>query len=86
MIVDDLVFTDEPKFEDGPIGLAARRFIAAGGVYVTAAGNFARSHYFAAYRRGEARTFGGISYRLHDFAADDSEPAVARNHDAVDRR
>src|SRR6185295_1539708 len=66
------VFTDEPKFEDGPIAQAARRFAAGGGVYVTAAGNYARSHYFAPYARGAGRTFADVAYpALHRFAAGD---------------
>ena len=52
VVVDDLVFTDEPKFVDGPVAQAARRFATGGGVYVTAAGNFARSHWIGDYRRG----------------------------------
>ena len=72
VIVDDLVFTDEPKFEDGPIALAARRFTEGGGIYVTAAGNFARSHYFAAYRRTTGRGIGGVAYGgVHAFDSGD---------------
>ncbi len=72
VIVDDLVFTDEPKFEDGPIARAAQRFVQAGGVYVTAAGNYARTHYFAPYRAGDGTTLGGLDYRaLHRFADSD---------------
>src|SRR6185369_16700767 len=72
VIVDDLVFTDEPKFEDGPIALAARRFVAGGGVYVTSAGNFARSHYIGTYRPHSSPTFRGFTYRaVHAFAGDD---------------
>jgi hypothetical protein len=73
VIVDDLVFTDEPKFEDGPIALAARRFAAADGLYVTAAGNFARSHYIAPYRPSAGTSLGGAEYRaLHAFGPGDS--------------
>ncbi len=72
VIVDDLVFTDEPKFEDGPIALAARRFVAAGGVYVTAAGNFGASHYFGTYHPGGGATFAGATYKaLHRFKTGD---------------
>ena len=72
VILDDLVFTDEPKFEDGPIAQAARQFASTGGVYVTAAGNYARAHYFGAYARGGGRTFAGLPYAaVHDFAGSD---------------
>jgi hypothetical protein len=77
VIVDDLVFTDEPKFEDGPIALAARRFTEGGGIYVTAAGNFARSHYFGAYRRTTGRGIGGVAYGgVHAFDSGDFGNAV----------
>jgi hypothetical protein len=66
------VFTDEPKFEDGPIALAARRFTTGGGTYVAAAGNFARLHYYATYVRGRSGTFANFTYlALHAFAAND---------------
>jgi hypothetical protein len=72
VIIDDLIFTDEPKFEDGPIALAAHRFVAAGGVYVTSAGNFARLHYYASYRRTPTDSLAAQGYRaLHAFGADD---------------
>lgn len=73
VIVDDLVFTDEPKFVDGPIARAARRFVEGGGVYVTAAGNFARTHWIGDYRRGGASRFAGASYPgVHLFAGSDA--------------
>ena len=72
VIVDDLVFTDEPKFEDGPIAAAARTSRPAAGVYVTAAGNYARAHCFGAYRPRGARAFVGGRYQaFHAFAGDD---------------
>jgi hypothetical protein len=45
VIVDDFVFFDQPKFEDGPIAQAARAFATGGRVYVTSANNFALTHY-----------------------------------------
>ena len=72
VVVDDLVFTDEPKFVDGPVAQAARRF-ATGGVYVTAAGNFARTHWIGDYRRGTSPAFAGASYRgVHHFRGSDA--------------
>jgi hypothetical protein len=73
VIVDDLIFTDEPKFVDGPVALAARRFAEAGGLYVTAGGNFARSHWIGDYRRGTSPGFAGASYRgVHQFRGGDA--------------
>jgi hypothetical protein len=72
VVVDDLVFTDEPKFEDGPIALAARRFIDGGGVYVTSAGNFARTHYAGTYQPRDSPALRGFAYQaVHAFADGD---------------
>jgi hypothetical protein len=72
VIIDDLVFTDEPKFEDGPIALAARRFVGASGVYVTSAGNFARSHYLGTYKPHASPTYRGFTYpSVHAFSGQD---------------
>jgi hypothetical protein len=72
VIVDDLVFTDEPKFEDGPIALAARRFVGSGGVYVTSAGNFARIHYVGTYKPHASPTYRGFaSPAVHAFSGQD---------------
>jgi len=69
VVVDDIVFTDEPKFEDGPIAAAARRFVVNGGIYVTAAGNFGQTHYFGRYRPAPTSTLAAAGYRaLHQFA------------------
>ncbi len=51
IIVDDITFLNEPKFEDGPIALEARAFYDSGGVYVTSAGNSAQRHYSGNYTR-----------------------------------
>ncbi|PYN98559.1 MAG: hypothetical protein DMD91_14845 [Candidatus Rokuibacteriota bacterium] len=51
VVVDDLTFLDEPKFQDGMIAQAARNFATGGKIYVTSAGNEARNHYRAAYNR-----------------------------------
>jgi hypothetical protein len=73
VVVDDLVFTDEPKFVDGPVAQAARRLATGGGVYVTAAGNFARSHWIGDYRRGTSPAFAGAAYRgVHHFRGGDA--------------
>jgi hypothetical protein len=49
IIVDDLTYLNEPKFENGPIAQEARQFVTNGGVYVTSAGNHAQDHYTATY-------------------------------------
>src|SRR5262249_16828983 len=49
VIVDDITFLDEPKFEDGMIAIAARNFATTGRLYATAAGNEAQRHYRSSY-------------------------------------
>src|SRR5207247_2612815 len=49
VIVDDKVFWDQPKFEDGMIAQAARNFATEGRLYVTSANNYALQHYRAQY-------------------------------------
>ena len=70
IIVDDLTYYDEPKFEDGPIAQEARAFYTGGGVYVTSAGNAAQEHYMHQY----VRTTGpgsGYDY-AHDYGGGDT--------------
>jgi subtilase family protein len=69
VVVDDLTFLDEPKFQDGMIAVAARNFATGGKVYVTSAGNSAQRHYRSPYRR----TPGNATYPFfHDY-----DPAAA---------
>ncbi len=70
VIVDDITFLNEPKFEDGPIALEARSFYDTGGVYVTSAGNSAQTHYSRNYLRTAAPTGSGYTY-AHDYGSGD---------------
>ncbi|HMH49972.1 MAG TPA: FG-GAP-like repeat-containing protein [Candidatus Acidoferrum sp.] len=68
VIVDDILFLDESKFEDGMIAQAARNFATGGKLYVTAAGNEARKHYRASYNRLTGQNFPNATYpAVHDF-------------------
>ncbi|HMH50664.1 MAG TPA: DUF4214 domain-containing protein [Candidatus Acidoferrum sp.] len=51
VIVDDVSFLGEPKFQDGMVAQTIRAFARAGGIYVGAAGNFTKQHYRATYVR-----------------------------------
>lgn len=69
IIVDDLSWSDEPKFEDGPIAQEARAFVNGGGVYVTACGNDAQTHYYHGYVRA---SLGNTYYPYaHDYGNGD---------------
>jgi hypothetical protein len=73
VIVDDIIFADEPKFQDGMIAQTARNFATAGKVYVTAAGNEAQSHYRATYNRLTGQNFPNATYPgVHNFASSSS--------------
>ena len=71
IIVDDLTYSDEPKFEDGPIAREARDFVTRGGVYVTSAGNNAQRHYIHQYVQKAGPFVGGIYPYAHDYGSGD---------------
>ena len=69
VIVDDLAFFGEPKFEDGPIADAVRNFATGGRLYVSAAGNQAQEHYRAGYSRVTGQNFPNGDYpAVHTYA------------------
>ncbi|MFA5375263.1 MAG: S8 family serine peptidase [Dehalococcoidia bacterium] len=68
IIVDDITFLDEPKFEDGPIAQRACEFVNEGGVYVTSAGNSRLGHYNHQY----VRATGTLGYTYaHNYGSRD---------------
>lgn len=71
IIVDDLGFPAEPVFEDGPVAQQVQAAIEDGVVYVTAAGNDARSHYRGMYQEFD-RNDNDPDVNLHDFGAGDT--------------
>lgn len=70
IIVDDVGFFDEPFLADGPVALAAQAAVAAGVVFVSAAGNESEEHYEADFTPA-ATLPGGIAGPVHDFGAGD---------------
>jgi hypothetical protein len=72
VLVDDLGFSNEPFFADGPVAQAAADAVARGVTFVTAAGNEAPDHYQASFRgagsTGQAEP--------HDFGAGDVGQSV----------
>ena len=68
VVVDDLAFFGEPKFEDGLIAETVRSFATGGRVYVSAAGNQAQEHYRAAYSPVTGQNFPGSDYpAVHNY-------------------
>jgi len=68
IIVDDVGFVDEPFFQDGIVAQSVDRAVAAGLVYVSAAGNDGDRSYEDTFRNsGRTFTLDGIPYVAHDF-------------------
>ncbi len=68
VIVDDITYFDEPKFEDGLIAQEALDFFNNGGIYVTSAGNSAQRHYSSTYNRSTDNiTIDEQEYHAHDY-------------------
>jgi hypothetical protein len=63
VIVDDVVYLEEPFFQDGPVAVAAGEAVADGRVYLSAAGNDnlidAEGHHIASWEAREYRDSGG---------------------------
>lgn len=69
MIVDDIIYVYEPKFEDGFVAQAVRQLAINGIVYATSAGNYAQQHYFAGYNRLTGQNFPTSAYpAIHNFS------------------
>ena len=70
VIVDDVTFFDQPKFQDGDVAQAARNFASGGRLYVSGANNLALRHYRAQFKPALSPvTIGGRSYVFqHDYA------------------
>jgi subtilisin family serine protease len=70
VIVDDITFLDEPKFQDGMIAVAARNFATNGRLYATAAGNEAQRHYRSTYNRLTGQNYPNAQYpAVHNYAS-----------------
>lgn len=69
VIVDDIIYVYEPKFEDGFVAQAVRQLAINGIVYATSAGNYAQQHYFAGYNRLTGQNFPTSAYpAIHNFS------------------
>lgn len=69
IIVDDLSFFSEPKFQDGMVAQTIRQFARDGRVYAGSAGNRAKQHYRASYARLAGTGTPNDTYpAVHDYA------------------
>lgn len=68
VVVDDLSFFFEPKFEDGLIAETVRSFATGGRVYVSSAGNRAQQHYRVGYNQLPGQNFPDAEYpAVHNY-------------------
>jgi subtilisin family serine protease len=68
VVVDDLSFFFEPKFEDGIIADTVRSFATDGRIYVSSAGNRAQQHYRAGYSPVTGQNFPDSEYpAVHNY-------------------
>ncbi|MEM7772028.1 MAG: S8 family serine peptidase [Cyanobacteria bacterium P01_A01_bin.37] len=68
IIVDDLGFSDQPFFQDGPVSQAVARAAQRNVTYVSAVGNYGHASYESPFRpSGQRFSVGGVTYDAHDF-------------------
>jgi subtilisin family serine protease len=90
VITDDIIYLDEPMFQDGPIAQAVNQVVAMGIPYFSSAGNDARQSFESGYRSseicGEAIIVEACAYR-HDFnpgaAVDDRQSVTIPTGESV---
>lgn len=74
VIVDDIIYYDEPMFMDGLVAQAVDEVAAMGVVYLSAAGNQARQSYEAGFRAAAVPT--GIAFPFGYLSAHDFDPGA----------
>ena len=76
VIVDDIGYYNEPFFSDGVAAQRAQQAADAGVVFVSAAGNAARTHYQAPYIDSAPGARAGLGQHLHLFAPGDTGQSI----------
>jgi hypothetical protein len=75
VVVDDLSFFSEPKFQDGMIAQTVRAFAQNGRAYAGSAGNRAQQHYRATYSRLFGEEFPSADYvAVHNYEPGGADP------------
>ena len=74
-IVDDVVYFDEPFFQDGIIAQAAQNVVAKGASYLSSASNQAQQSYEAVFRNSKT-SVPGITGEAHSFAPGDVRQSI----------
>ena len=73
IIVDDVIYTEEPFFQDGVVAQAAERAVQSGVPYFASAGNYSNSSYEAEFQpvQSSEQSIEGLeNYTFHDFNPD----------------
>ena len=73
IIIDDVIYTEEPFFQDGVVAQAAERAVESGVPYFASAGNYGDSSYEAEFRpvQSSEQSIKGLeNYTFHDFNPD----------------
>jgi Subtilase family len=74
VIVDDLSFLGEPKFQDGIVAQTIQAFAQNGRAYAGSAGNRAQQHYRAVYSRLSGQEFPSSAYPgVHNYTPGDAD-------------
>ncbi len=71
VIADDIGFSDEPWFEDGPIVTRINQAVANGKLYASAAGNSGGNAWFEGDYTGMAQTIAGLPMDVNNFGSGD---------------
>ena len=73
IIIDDVIYTEEPFFQNGVVAQAAERAVESGVAYFASAGNYGDSSYEAEFRpvQSSEQSIKGLeNYTFHDFNPD----------------
>ncbi len=74
-IVDDVIYFDEPFFQNGIIAQAAQNVVGKGSAYFSSAGNYSNQSYEAPFRNSRTQV-PGITGEAHSFAAGDVRQSI----------
>ena len=78
VIVDDIIYFDEPFFQNGIVAQAAEKVVSKGAAYFSSAGNQAQQSYESVFRNSGTQ-FPGITGQAHSFAAGDIRQSLTLN-------
>ncbi len=75
VIVDDVIYFDEPFFQNGIVAQAAEKVVSRGSAYFSSAGNQAQQSYASVFH-GSLTGVPGITGKAHSFAPGDTRQSI----------